>query len=80
MKFNFSPEVRLGEVLAALAMIGGAVGVWTTFNSKIALIENAQAVQVQTNREMRQEIREVAVEIKTDIREMRQEMRNRTRM
>ena len=34
-----------------------------------------QRTQVVTNREMRQEFREVAVEIKGDIRDLRQEVR-----
>lgn len=75
MKLSFSPEVRLGELVAALAIVGGGVGVWTSLNTKVASIDEAQRAQVVTNREMRQEFREVAVEIKGDIRDLRQEVR-----
>jgi hypothetical protein len=79
MKFNFSPEVRLGEMIAALAVVGGGIAVWTGLNAKVAAIEQNQITQAQTTREVRQEIRDVAVEIKTDIRDLRQEMRGRAR-
>jgi hypothetical protein len=79
VSFKFSPEVRLGELVAAIAIVCGGVGVWTSLNSDVSKIKEAQAVQVQTNREMRQEFREVAVEIKGDIRDLRQEIRGRSR-
>ena len=79
-RFTFSREIRGGELLTALSIIGGAVTIWTTLNAEVANIKQAQQTQAQVNRELREDIRGVAVEIKQDIRELRQEVRARTRM
>jgi hypothetical protein len=73
-------KIRPGELLTAISIIGSAIWIWTGLNAKIAIMEQAQTSQVQTNRELREEIRGVAVEIKSDIREMRQELRARRAM
>lgn len=82
MKFTFSREVRLGEAITALAFAGGALGVWlnvertqVNHDTRIRGLEATQALQVVTNREIRDEIRANTLEIKTDLREMRQEYR-----
>jgi hypothetical protein len=73
-------DIRPAELLTAISVIGSALGLYTTVVSEVTTIKQAQSAQVTVNRELRQEIREVAVEIKTDIREMRQEMRARRAM
>lgn len=75
MRFTFSQDVRLGEIVTALAVMGGGIAVWVDLNKDVAQIKDAQRAQVVTNKEMRQEFRDVAVEIKGDIRDLRQEVR-----
>jgi hypothetical protein len=78
LKFKFSPEVRAGELIAAIAVVGGGIGVWTDLNTKVAVISSAQASQAVATREMKDDFRNVTNEIKGEIRDMRREMRPRS--
>jgi hypothetical protein len=77
MKFQISPEIRAGDILATVGVIVGGALAWSNVQADLRSVKEAQAVQVITNREMRQEFREVSQEIKGDIKDLRREMRPR---
>lgn len=63
-KFKFSWEINAGQVMTAIAFIGPAFMWWGNFNAEMAGIKQGQAVQADTNRQIRSEIREVKEEQK----------------
>lgn len=58
MRFTFSKEIRLGEIFTALAILFGGIGVYSNFNAKMALMEQAQAAQSNAIREMKDDVKE----------------------
>lgn len=76
-RFRLVPEIRAGEVLGAAGVIVACVVAWVNVQSDLRVVKEAQAAQATTNREIRQEIREVSVDMKQEFRELRREMRPR---
>lgn len=79
---KFSSEIRLGEIIAAISILGGGIGVYSSLNADMALIKSAQAAQVSVNREIKEEFKELRTEQKEQgqaVRRMEDKM-NRARM
>lgn len=67
--FKFSREIRLGDLLTMGTIILGAVA-WTQHvDLRLQIIESAQASQVETNKEMRSNIREVANTMSSELKD-----------
>lgn len=79
-RLSFTPDIRLGDVLATVGMVTAAIFAWSNMQAELRVVKEAQAAQMVTNREIRQEVRDVAVEIRQDIRDLRRELRPRTAM
>lgn len=60
MAFRFSTEIRLGEVLTAIAVVSGGIVVYGNFTSEMALIKSSQASQAQEMREVKGTVKEIA--------------------
>jgi hypothetical protein len=71
MGLNFSPEIRLGEVIVSVGVIGGGLLWWGNFTAELAIIKHSQAAQVETNGRIEGNIRE----IKNDVKDTRDSVR-----
>lgn len=67
--FSFSREIRLGDLLTIGTIILAGVA-WTQHvDLRLQIIETAQASQVETNKELRSNVREVANTMAIEIKE-----------
>lgn len=67
--FRFSREIRLGDLLTIGTIVLAGVA-WTQHvDLRLQIIENAQASQVETNKDLRSNIREVANTMSSELRE-----------
>lgn len=85
-RFHFSREVRLGDVITIAAVALLVYGNQLRDQLRVDQLERGQVAQATTNKEIRQEIREVALTVSQDMKELRQDVRdvrdkiNRARM
>lgn len=85
-RFRFSREVRLGDVLTIVGVALLIYGNQQRDQVRVENIERAQVAQAVTNKEIRQEIREVALTVSQDIKDLSKDVRdvrdkiNRARM
>lgn len=64
MGLRFSPDIRLGEIVVALGVIGGGMLWWGDVNAQFTMLKAGQAAQVETNVRIEGNIREIKNEVK----------------
>jgi hypothetical protein len=85
-RFHFSREVRLGDVLTIAGVALLMYGNQQRDQLRVENLERGQVAQAVTNKELRGEIREVALTVSQDIKELGKDVRdmrdkiNRARM
>lgn len=78
---RFYPRISLGSILASLAFIGSAFGVYGQMQgdirkheSEIVMIKNDAQKQENRTKEERKELRDEIREVKQDVKEIRQDV------
>ena len=71
---RFSREIRLGELVSVVVMLGSVLGIYVTLREDIVLLKQGQNYQAETTRSIRSEIREV----RDDVRDLRSAVERRS--
>lgn len=74
MSITFSREVRLGDIFTVLGVAATTVAALSSLSTRVEFLEKANAQQVQTNKEIRQDLHESTTAIGADIKELRQDV------
>lgn len=81
MALKYEPTITLGNILAALTMLGGATAAWTSMSrevertqGQIAVVHESTVRQDLEMRDLRSDTKQAINELRSDIKELSQKI------
>lgn len=68
-RFQFSPVIRLGDIVTVVGVALATISAWQRNEFRMEVLERARAEQLIENKDLRQSIQSVSLEIRHEMKE-----------